>query len=177
MRRVLPVVIAAALVISGCSRAEPEVVDAAALAACAWRPHPATAKFFDDGFRCLDGEASAVPVGFPASSIVNVWGSWCAPCREEIPFFVRLAAEHDVTIIGVDVDEPSMIAGQRFALRQGMTWPNVLDTSGATAAIFGPGVPVTWFIDAQGQIVERKIGVIRDYAELFDLARKHGLIK
>jgi len=171
---VAAVVLPLVMVLTGCAASEPEPeINASELLPCDWVAHPATVKFLDSSFRCLDG-SDQVPAGFPAPSIVNVWGSWCPPCRDEIPFFVRLVNEHQVTVVGVDVDEPSIIAGQRFALRQAMPWPNVLDVVGASTAIFGPGVPVTWFIDADGVVVEKKIGVIRDYDELLELARKHG---
>jgi hypothetical protein len=87
---------------------------------------------------------------------------------------VRLAAEHDVTIIGVDVDEPSWATGQRFAQSRGMGWPNLLDTTGESTSIFGNGVPVTWFINAEGEVAEKKIGGLADYDELLELARRSG---
>jgi cytochrome c biogenesis protein CcmG, thiol:disulfide interchange protein DsbE len=163
-----------ALVLAGCSTTPPQPVAIDSLAACNWVAHPKTAAFTDKSFLCLDGSGNALPQGLPAPAIVNVWGSWCPPCRDEIPYFVRLNAEHDVTIIGVDVDEPSTIAGQRFALRSGMGWPNIFDPAGASTAIFGTGVPVTWFIDANGKVVHKKIGAIKSYDELLDLAKKYG---
>lgn len=165
-----------ALALTGCAVSAGEPAEPVALAACTWTAHPATADFVDPGFRCLDGSGNAVPAGLPAPSIVNVWGSWCPPCRAEIPFFVRLAQEHEVTIVGVDVDEASIITGQRFASQQQMTWPNLIDLNGASTAIFGKGVPVTWFIDADGVVVGRKIGGIHDYDELLGLARTYGLL-
>lgn len=163
--------------LAGCSADQPDAIQQAKLQPCMWEASPATGKFFSSGFECLDGSGAPVPSGFPAPAIVNVWGSWCPPCRDEIPYFLRLATEHEVTIVGVDVDEPSMVAGQRFALNQQMPWPNLFDREGASTAIFGPGVPVTWFIDASGTVVKRKIGVIRDYDELLELARTHGQIR
>jgi cytochrome c biogenesis protein CcmG, thiol:disulfide interchange protein DsbE len=168
------VIVLSALVLTGCTTPTPQPVAVDSLAACDWVANAETAEFIDESFLCLDGSGVKVPKGLPAPAIVNVWGSWCPPCRDEIPFFVRLQAEHDVTIVGVDVDEPSAIAGQRFALRSGMRWPNVIDPVGASTAIFGTGVPVTWFIDENGKVVHKKIGAIKSYEELVDLAKKYG---
>lgn len=178
MKRSLIALVAALLpILASCSSADPTPIAQEKLLACDWTPAPKTAALMDSGFACLDGSGAPLPAGFPAPAIINVWGSWCAPCRDEIPFFIRLADEYDVTIIGVDVDEPSIVTGQRFVLDQKMPWPNVIDTEGGSTAIFGNGVPVTWFIGADGSVLERRIGVISSYRELVELARKNGLIR
>lgn len=143
------------------------------LEACSWTPTTQTA--FLPTFTCLDGKAA--PSGLPSPAIINVWGSWCDPCREEIPYFVSLDEKYDVQIIGVDVDEPNISAGQNFALKSKMSWPNLFDTKGQSVSVFGPGVPVTWFIDASGEVVYKKIGVWKSYKELESTAKKYGLIK
>lgn len=175
MRRLALVLL---LLLTGCANAAEEPLASGDLAPCDWSAVSATTSILDlsSGFDCLDGSDAALPTSLPAPAIINVWGSWCPPCREEIPYFLRLANEHQVQIVGIDVDEPSMIAGQRFALRREMPWPNLLDREGASTATFGTGVPVTWFIGPDGSVVARKIGAFKSYEELEQMARENGQI-
>lgn len=163
-----------ALLLVGCSStpAEPPA-QRAQLRPCDWQVR--TQVGFVSSFQCLDGSTPAQ--GMPAPAIVNVWGSWCPPCREEIPYFVKLDQKYAVTIIGVDVDEPSLLPGQRFAQRAEMSWPNLIDVGNETTAIYGQGVPVTWFIGADGKVAYRKIGAWKSYAELEEYAQMYGQIQ
>ena len=54
-----------------------------------------------------------------------------------------------------------------------MTWPNLIDPDGRTRGDFGMGVPVTWFIDESGGVVYKKIGVLKNEAELRNLTLKY----
>lgn len=166
MRRLLLLV----FVLTSCATAPAQ--QTVALQTCDWTP--VTQVGFTSTFRCLDGTAPAQ--GLPAPAIVNVWGSWCPPCRAEIPYFVKLDRKYDVTIIGVDVDEASFISGQNFAHQAGMRWPNLIDIKGDTTAIYGQGVPVTWFIGADGKVAYKKIGAWKSYDELEEYAKLYGQI-
>lgn len=170
--RALTAIVVTAVAAASCTAA-PAQESLTSLAGCDWEV--STTVGFDSTFRCLDG--SRPPAGLPAPAIVNVWGSWCPPCREEIPYFVKLAKEYDVTIVGVDVDEPSLIPGQRFARRANMSWPNLIDVDGTSTSIFGDGVPVTWFIDKSGKVAMKKIGAWKSYTELENSAKMFGQIK
>ena len=109
--------------------------------------------------------------------VVNVFGSWCEPCNQEIPHFLQLQALHKVALVGIDVEETSMQAGRNFVIKKGMTWPILYDTTSVTRGIFGLGVPVTWFIDATGKVVYKQIGVITSTAELKSEVTKYLKIK
>ncbi len=107
--------------------------------------------------------------------IVNVWGSWCAPCKEEIPIFRSFykRAKGKLQLVGVDVEEASIKDGQNFVLTHGMTWPNLFDSDGRSRTYFGMGVPVTWFIAADGTVAYKKIGVLKNEIELIALTSKY----
>ncbi len=126
---------------------------------------------------CLDNKSNVVYQGIRGPVVVNVFGSWCEPCRQEIPHLVALQATHKVSMIGIDVEEPNMQVGKAFVIRTGITWPVLFDTTSVTRAIFGLGVPVTWFIDASGKVTYRQIGVITSTKELNDEVRKYLKIK
>ena len=124
---------------------------------------------------CLDGSAGITLEALRGPAIVNVWGSWCGPCKEEIPFFIDFysRAKDKVVLLGIDVDEAQASDGRRFVETRGITWPNLYDPDGRTASIIGPGVPVTYFVDAQGKTVYTKIGVIGSAQELEELTQKY----
>ncbi len=59
-----------------------------------------------------------------------------------------------------------------YIQKSGMSWPNLEDTSGISKSIFGPGVPVTWFIDENGKNIETKIGAYTNKKQLFNQVEK-----
>ena len=126
---------------------------------------------------CLDGNSKVLLESIKGPAIINVWGSWCTPCREEMPYLRELAATGKVQIIGIDVEEKSMEAARRFVVEQGMTWPNLYDRDGSTKGTFGMGVPVTWYLDSDGKVVYRHIGVLNSQRQLFLQVEKHLGVK
>lgn len=127
------------------------------------------------GSACLDGSRGGNVKDILGPAIINVWGSWCAPCKEEIPYFVEFYSTLDpsIQLIGVDVEEASIDDGREFVRTQGITWPNLFDHDGSTERYFGKGVPVTWFIGADGEVLYKKIGVISSADELRELSEKY----
>lgn len=126
---------------------------------------------------CLDNKSHLTYQAIRGPVVVNVFGSWCEPCNQEMPHFVELQALHKVQIIGVDVEERNMQAGRNFVIKKGMTWPVLYDSTSITRGIFGLGVPVTWFIDAKGKVVFKQIGLITSTAELKTEVTKYLKIK
>ena len=127
--------------------------------------------------QCLDGGAALTLETIKGPAIINVWGSWCGPCRQELPHFRALAATGKVKIIGIDVEERDMAAGRKFVIAQGITWPNLFDKDGRTKSAFGMGVPVTWFLNSKSMVVYRQIGIINSDKLLFDEVNKYLGIK
>jgi cytochrome c biogenesis protein CcmG/thiol:disulfide interchange protein DsbE len=86
-------------------------------------------------------------------SVVNVWASWCVPCRVEHPLLTELAKRPDITLYGLNYkDEPEN--AQRFLGTLGQPFAAVgADHSGRTSVDFGVyGVPETFVIDGEGMI-------------------------
>ena len=75
-------------------------------------------------------------------------------------------------MLGVNVEEKSKEDAIEYIQKSGMSWPNLVDTSGLSKSIFGPGVPVTWFIDKEGKNVATKIGAYTNKRQLFDQFEK-----
>jgi len=124
---------------------------------------------------CLDGSAGIVIEALRGPAIVNVWGSWCGPCQDEIPLFVDFyrKAKDKLVLLGVDVEESQINDGRHFVETRGITWPNLYDPDGRTASSLGMGVPITYFVDAKGVTVYKKIGVITSVKELEELTQKY----
>lgn len=126
---------------------------------------------------CLDSKSKVTIEAIRGPVVLNVFGSWCEPCNQEIPHFLDLQALHKVAIVGIDVEERNMKAGRNFVLKKKMTWPILYDATSVTRGIFGLGVPVTWFINAKGKVVYKQIGVITSTAQLKSEVTKYLGIK
>jgi cytochrome c biogenesis protein CcmG/thiol:disulfide interchange protein DsbE len=93
--------------------------------------------------------------------VLNVWGTWCAACRDEHPALLEIAQQKRVPIIGLDWrDEDS--AAQQWLTTLGNPYSVVLvDREGRTAIDFGVyGAPETFFIDAEGRVQYRHVGAM-----------------
>lgn len=94
--------------------------------------------------------------------LVNVFASWCAPCRQEIPLLARLESE-GVPIYGIAYkDDPE--ATRRFLAQLGDPYRSIgVDRDGRLAIELGVyGVPETYVIDAAGRIRHRHAGAVTD---------------
>jgi thiol-disulfide isomerase/thioredoxin len=126
---------------------------------------------------CLDGGGEINFHRLKGPIVVNVWGSWCEGCKEEMPYFVDLYQSPafktgQIQLIGVNVEESSTDDAVGFIQQSGMSWPHLEDSTGISKSIFGPGVPVTWFIDSQGRAIATKIGAYANKQELFGQVEK-----
>lgn len=124
--------------------------------------------------QCLANTDLAIFESLRGPAIINFFGSWCPPCRQEMPYFRNLYAKpHHVDLIGIDVEEKNIEDGRSFVKSFGITWPVFYDYSGSTRKFTGPGVPVTLFIDAQGKTIYTKMGAFTNEKELLDAVKKY----
>jgi cytochrome c biogenesis protein CcmG, thiol:disulfide interchange protein DsbE len=94
-------------------------------------------------------------------TVLNVWASWCAPCREEAPLLMKLAADPRIRVVGIAYkDQPDN--ARRFLGRFGNPFvANGVDTNGRAAIEWGVyGVPETFVIGRDGRITYKLIGPI-----------------
>ena len=129
----------------------------------------------DLSLECLDGLAGKNVAAIKGPAIINVWGSWCKPCKEEMPYFAEFYAGMDpnIQLIGIDVEEKRIEDGRMFARTNGIKWPNLYDGEGITRKYFGMGVPVTWFIGENGEVLHKKVGPVESAEELRLLTFKY----
>lgn len=104
--------------------------------------------------------------------VVNFWGSWCAPCRAEIPEINRWAAQNpEVRVLGVAVNSGTGATLETAARRLGIHY-DVLEATSEMVSRWGVTVfPTTFVIDSQGDIKGVKSGVLTS-AELESLVRR-----
>lgn len=102
--------------------------------------------------------------------VVNFWATWCTPCREEMPGFVKLQERwsgRGVQFVGLAQDEPAKVAAFRSEL--GINYPlwlgggEVMDLSRRLGNRQGV-LPHTVLLDAQGRVIESKIGKFEEDA-------------
>lgn len=87
--------------------------------------------------------------------VVNVWATWCPPCRVELPGFVDLQAEmsnQNVQFVGIAVDREGASAVRPFVEERGVNFPQIANPQLAARHFPGSAVPRTYLIDPQGRI-------------------------
>lgn len=124
---------------------------------------------------CLDGTGTLNINAIEGPAVITVWASWCANCEAQRENFIRLfnESEGQFQVIGLDVEEQSKADGYEHALMKGMSFPQLFDPDGRTTDIFGPGVPITRFINSNNELAYQAIGPILDYQDLKALVAKH----
>lgn len=95
--------------------------------------------------------------------VINFWASWCPPCRYEAPLIEnawRLFEKRDVVFIGVNVQDKKEDA-LRYLREFNITYPNGPDPTGEIGINYGvSGLPVTFFVSREGEIVRRWVGAL-----------------
>lgn len=96
--------------------------------------------------------------------LLNLWATWCGPCRYEIPELESLHTKYatrGLEVIGVSVDESGVESVRDFVKEQKMTYPIAIDPEGKLANIFQTSVlPTSVVIDRAGKIVWKQFGAI-----------------
>ena len=95
--------------------------------------------------------------------VLNVWASWCIPCKEEAPFLERVWQQNrqrGLVVVGLDAKDFRSDA-RRFAERFRLTFPIVYDGPGDTLGGYGvTGFPETFVLDRRGKVVEAFAGAV-----------------
>jgi len=127
------------------------------------RPAPVTVL---PGVAGLERDGKPVP-GLDAGSfkgevtVLNVWASWCVPCRDEAPLLTRLAADKRIRVVGINQKDASDDA-KRFLARYGNPFAAIgADRNGRASIEWGVyGVPETFLVGRDGVILYKLIGEI-----------------
>jgi thiol-disulfide isomerase/thioredoxin len=112
----------------------------------------------------LDGKPMTIAAEKGNVVFLNVWATWCGPCRFETPELQSLQTQYaakGLKVIGVSVDEGETDAVKTFVAEQKITYPIAVDPEGRIANLVQTTVlPTSLLIDRSGKIVWRQIGAI-----------------
>jgi cytochrome c biogenesis protein CcmG/thiol:disulfide interchange protein DsbE len=102
---------------------------------------------------------------------INVWASWCGPCREEAPDLKRFSQDRsDVVMIGLNMNDVRRSA-RTFNADAGWTYPSIFDPGGKVGVdlLKVANLPATYYVDAQGRLRGHTVGPVT-YADLVSAA-------
>ena len=137
--------------------------------------------YTDFAFTDMDGNAYALSdfIG-DRPLVVNMWATWCPPCREELPYFEEAYVQYEDSVnflmINLDDDGADTVSSVReFLEENGYGFPVYLDPEAAGLLAYGyNAIPVTLFIDADGNVtLEQLGGMTRDYL----MSKIEGLVE
>ena len=124
---------------------------------------------------CLGGGELDLGRAPGTPTVVNLWASWCTPCREELPVMQQFAdaAAEQVRVVGV-ISKDGVPQADSFATDAGVTFPSAYDRDGRLMDELGINVlPFTYLVDADGALVSTKVGPIGSVDELRALVAEH----
>ncbi|MFZ3474993.1 TlpA family protein disulfide reductase [Streptomyces sp. 4.24] len=103
--------------------------------------------------------------------VLNVWGSWCPPCRGEAPYFAQVskelvAAGQPVAFVGINIRDNTKENAAAFEETYGITYPSLFDPTGKLLLRFPKGslslsaIPSTIILDKDGKIAARTLAAV-----------------
>jgi thiol-disulfide isomerase/thioredoxin len=185
VKRLLAAVVLVTSLLAGCTTSAPEDPDpdtaaagSTALEPCPEQPdEPAAdgAALPELTFDCPGGGELDLARAPGVPTVVNLWGSWCGPCREELPLLQEFAdvAGDRVRVVGL-ISKDGVPQAESFAEDSGVTFPSAFDGEGELMAELGLNVlPYTAFLAADGTLAHSELGPVDSVDELRGLVAEH----
>ncbi|MFG2790605.1 TlpA family protein disulfide reductase [Streptomyces sp. NPDC048419] len=103
--------------------------------------------------------------------VLNVWGSWCPPCRAEAPGFEKVSQDlqrKGVQFVGINTRDTSTASARAFEEKYGVSFPSLYDPTGKLMLRFKRGtlnpqaIPSTLVLDREGKIAARSLAALSD---------------
>lgn len=127
---------------------------------------------------CLGGGPDVDLASLQGPVIVNLWASWCGPCREEMPALADFYDQYgdQVPVLGIDYQDRQPEAALKLAKKTGVTYPLLADAggdiNGRDPIPSFVGIPRFLFVDADGE-VQVVAGGVDSVDDLVELAEQH----
>lgn len=128
---------------------------------------------------CLGGGPDVDLSTLRGPMVVNLWASWCKPCRRELPLYQRFYEQYGdrVAVLGVDWQDTQPGAALDLVDSSGVTYPLLADPqddlSGAGPLPSLRGIPFLALVDADGRVVHQEFVEITSEDQLVDLANQY----
>ncbi len=108
-------------------------------------------------------------------NLINIWASWCLPCKAEHPYLINLNEKFDINLIGINYKD-NLDNSKKFLSDLGNPYDEVLvDSDGTKSIELGAiGVPETYLINNKNKIIKKFIGPLDqdDYENIINLIKK-----
>jgi len=127
-------------------------------------PAKAEAEAKDFTVELVNGESFTLSEQQGKVVLLNIWATWCAPCREETPELVELYTEYrdqGLLVLGVSIDEQGLSVVKPFMEKYEVNYPTVID-DGTIMDKYGPtmGIPTTYIIGKKGNLRYFAVGAV-----------------
>jgi thiol-disulfide isomerase/thioredoxin len=108
--------------------------------------------------------------------VINLWASWCTPCRKELPQYQAFAQKNagKVEVLGIDFQETRPAAARKLARETGVEYPLFSDPDGDLRAV---GLPKVILVDPEGRVAHEAYVEITSVAQLERLVETHLKVK
>jgi cytochrome c biogenesis protein CcmG, thiol:disulfide interchange protein DsbE len=123
------------------------------------------------------GDGKPVDLGdLRGPAVINLWASWCGPCRDELPQYQAFAQKYagQVDVLGVDWQDPRKDKAEELIQQTGVTYPLVTDPD---AKLHTQVLPRLILLDEKGRIAFEKYVKITSVAQLEKLVQSHLSVK